>query len=187
MKINTRTLQTPIKLDVKKKGTDEKKLEQQDSVKVSPHDEIDAKNDEYNEKINKLKEGEKFRKIAIMGGSIAIGTALGVAGGLVTGIGGAVIGGVTGFLGGITAGALGGSGYADLVHPHAGSGALAYLGIGMVGGAIAGAVGGAFAGFGTSAVIGGVAGVLGGAFIGHTLHYSNEYRLLNKVDKEVFG
>jgi len=185
MKINTRQIERPINLNVKKNGFEENKP--LDNVELTSQNVSDEQYAEFNQKMEALNKGEKFRKAAIMGGSIALGTAIGAAGGLVTGWGGAVIGGVTGLLGGAAAGSLAGSLIGEMIDPHAGSGALAYLGIGMVGGAAAGAIGGAIAGFGSSAVIGGISGALGGAYIGYTLHYANEDRLMDNLQKEVFG
>ena len=185
MKINTQKFQTPIKLNVKKAGAEESTV-QKDQLQLSDS-QIDAKYDELQKKMDKLNKTEKFRMAGIMGGTILAGAALGAAGGLVTGIGGSIIGGVTGLVGGVTVGALGGSAYAEIFDPHAGSGALAYLGIGGVIGAAAGAVGGAIAGYGASAVVGGIAGALGGTYVGYTLHYMNEDRLMDNAEKEVFG
>lgn len=188
MNINTnQTIYNPIMVKEKGAKAEEKGLTGQDRVDRTPSNNYDVKWEEFSQKMKDLEKTEKYRKAAIMGGTVTLGAALGAAGGLVTGVAGAVIGGVSGLLGGITAGAVAGAAIGDLIEPNAGPGALAYVGVGMFVGAGIGLIGGAIAGYGASSVIGGVSGALGGAYLGHTLHYSNETRLMNKIEKEVFG
>ncbi len=189
MNINTNqtTMYAPVMLKGKETGAKEKNLTTQDGVDMSSANNYDAKWEEFSQKMQELGKTEKYRRAAIMGGTIALGGALGAVGGLVTGVAGAVIGGISGFVGGITAGAAAGSVIAELIEPHAGSGALAYVGLGAVVGAAAGLVGGAIAGYGASAFIGGVSGALGGASLGYTLHDSYENHLMDKIKEEVFG
>lgn len=110
--------------------------------------------------------GETFRAGATIGAGVA---ALGTAGyylGNMTGIGGRVVGAVVGLAAGVTAGGVAGS----IAGSGKGSGALAHLGIGVLGGAIVGTVAGAIVGADALPIAGAISGGVGGVAVGFLGH-----------------
>ena len=107
-----------------------------------PLDQMDQAYERYNEL---RQDSEKFTPYR-MGASILLGVAAaGAAGyfmGGATGIAGRVAGSLVGAAAGVTTGALAGSVAAEM--SNAGSGALGYLGLGIMGGGAAGLAAGAF-------------------------------------------
>ncbi len=132
---------------------------------LTPEEQYEKSWESYNSDRNDSNKWSPFRiGASVVAGAAALGAAGHYLGGL-TGVGGAVAGAAVGAAGGITVGALAGSVVAEA--KDAGSGALAYLGMGFVGGAATGLVAGGYFGLQSIPVAGAIAGGLGGVALGY--------------------
>ncbi len=132
---------------------------------------------EYQKEYQEFEKGQTTRGVLRTGVTAA---ALGTAGyflGDFTGVGGALAGGALGLAGGVTVGGLAGS----YMGSGKGSSGLAYLGLGVVAGAVVGAVGGGFAGVNALPIAGAVAGGLGGVAVGFYGHQMMEDSAHDKI------
>lgn len=153
--LNNRTIGAP------KKGPAE-----ESAPKETPGDDYEKRQEAYYKDYMARKEGETLRSVAtIAAGAAVLGTAGHYVGAL-TGTGGRVAGAVLGLAAGVTAGGFAGS----IAGNGKGGGGLAYLGLGVVAGAVVGAVGGGIAGASALPVIGAVAGGAGGVAVGFVGH-----------------